>query len=137
MGSVPGSESDHGNIIIKHCNSRKRKELEDNINNQNIKCDLNVKTGSSTTQHDTLSSSNKNFKTLMTNYNTNDKLLLLAATKHPLNKKKINDTSNKILLAATKHLLNKKKINDTSNKIPRLSNLKRVQFSSAAIKDLF
>ena len=41
--------SDHGNIIIKHCNSRKIKELEDNIHNQIIKCDLNVKTGGSTT----------------------------------------------------------------------------------------
>ena len=38
--------SDHGNIIIKHCNSRKRKELEDNSNNQIIKSDLKVKKGS-------------------------------------------------------------------------------------------
>ena len=56
------NHSDHGNIIIKHCksrksnsrkskhcDSRKRQELEDNINNKIIKCDLNVKTGSSTT----------------------------------------------------------------------------------------
>ena len=64
-------------------------------------------------KHDPLSSSNKDFKTLMTNYNTNGK---------------------EFLLETTKHLLNEKKINDTSNKTPRLSNLKRVQFSSAVIK---
>ena len=37
------NHSDHGNIITKHCKSRKRKEFEDKIHNQIIKSNLKAK----------------------------------------------------------------------------------------------
>ena len=83
MESVQGSESDHGNTIIKNCNSRKRKELEDNNKNTQLSSAA-IKRSVLKRQHDLLSSSNKDFKTLDNNKNTQ---LSSAAIKRSVLKK--------------------------------------------------